>query len=78
MEDKIKIILILRINWERQSRREENRMEENQTFLYTSELATKLTTPVISPVLGPDDVNLVVAEMPRLLQHALFARRGHP
>ena len=33
--------------------------------------------PVVSPVLGPDDVDLVIPQVSRLLQHTLLARAVH-
>ena len=34
--------------------------------------------PVVAPVLRPDDVNFIVAEVARLLQHTLLTGRVHP
>ena len=34
--------------------------------------------PVVTPVLRPDDVDLVVPQVPGLLQHTLLTSRVHP
>jgi hypothetical protein len=34
--------------------------------------------PIVPPMFGPNNMDFIVAEMPRLLQHTLLTRGVHP
>ena len=50
------------------------RIDDNEDI---TELSGKDTTPVVPPVFSPDNVYLIITQVPGLLKHALLTGTGH-
>ena len=50
------------------------RIDDNEDI---TELSGQDTTPVVPPVFSPDNVYLIISQVPGLLKHALLTGAGH-